>query len=235
MSIVAPVPVVNHLLDGLPARTRLSIYHECELRELSFGEVLAEPGDRIHDVYFPTSSFISLVATVAGGATLEVALIGNEGMFGLPLVLGAVTSPLRAQVQGSGGAWRMQGAHFRRVLAQHPALRQRLNGYVHRLISQLAQTAACTCFHVLEARLAQWLLLTHDRAHADRFYLTHAMLADILGVRRSGVTTAAGVLARRQLIQYSRGSITIIDRKGLEAASCGCYQQMAELCNGSAP
>jgi CRP-like cAMP-binding protein len=231
MSTVVPTPVVNQLLDGLSARSGPSIYRECELVELDFGEVLYEPGQHIRDVYFPTASFISLVASVVGGATLQVALIGNEGMLGLPLVLGATSSPLRAQVQGAGGAWRMQAAHFHRVLGLYPALRQRLYGYVHLLIAQLGQTAACACFHVLEARLAQWLLLAHDRAHADRFYLTHAMLAGILGVRRSGVTTAAGALARRQLIHYSRGNITILDRKGLEAASCGCYRKMAELCD----
>jgi CRP-like cAMP-binding protein len=224
MPPVARTPVVNRLIDALPHKARLSIRKECELVELSFGDVLCEPGERIRDVYFPTGSFISLVAAVADGASLEVGLVGNEGMLGVPLMLGVAVSPLRALVQGSGGAWRMQAAHFRRVLASHPALRRGLDGYVYGLIAQLAQTAACTCFHALDARLARWLLMTHDRAHSDHFYLTHVLLAEMLGVRRSGVTTAAGILQSKKLIRYRRGDITILDRKGLEKTSCECYR-----------
>jgi CRP-like cAMP-binding protein len=252
-------PVVNRLLQVLPHKARHNIQNECELVELASGDILYEPGAHIRDVYFPTSSFISMVATVGqrhstvgaiaaqmvashtnfvvdqddasaatDNASLEVGLIGNEGMLGIPLVLGVDSSPMRALVQGSGGAWRMQAPHFRRVLAHTPALRRGLDRYVYVLIAQLAQTAACTCFHSLEARLARWLLMTHDRAHSDCFYLTHALLADMLGVRRSGVTIAAGALQHQGLINYSRGDIHILDRKGLEQASCECYRVVTD-------
>ena len=223
MSPAARTPVVNRLFDALPRTARRAVLDQSELIELTFGDVLCEPGGRIRDVYFPTSSLISVIAVLDGDASLEVALIGNEGMLGLPLVLGVDSSPLRAVVQGSGGAWRMQGTHFRRVLATNPALRRELDTYMYVLLTQLAQGAACTSFHLLEARLAYWLLMTQDRTHDDCFYLTHSLLAKMLGVRRSGVTTAAGALQRRKLIRYSRGGITILDRKGLEQASCGCY------------
>lgn len=225
----APGPVRNRLLAVLPRKVRLAIENECERVDLVFGDILCEAGGQIRDIYFPTDSFISLVASLDDGASLEVGLIGNEGMLGIPLVLGINTSPLRALVQGSGGAWRMQAGHFRRVLAAQPVLRRELDKYVYILIAQLAQTAACTCFHALDARLARWLLMTHDRAHADRFYLTHTLLAQMLGVRRSGVTAAAGALQQKNLIHYSRGDISILDRQGLEAASCACYQAMSDI------
>ena len=223
MPPVARTSVTNRLFDALPLRARRPVLEQCELVEMTFGEVLCEPGERIRDVYFPTSGLISLIAVLDDPASIEVALIGNEGMLGVPLVLGVDISPLRAVVQGNGGALRMQGAHFRRVLAGSPILRRRLDAYIYVLLAQLSQTAACACFHLLEARLAYWLLMSQDRARSDRFYLTHSLLADMLGVRRSGVTTAAGALQRRKLIRYSRGGITILDRKGLELASCGCY------------
>jgi CRP-like cAMP-binding protein len=228
MAHVARTPVSNRLLDGLPAKAQQGVRRECELVELSFGEILGEPGGRIRDVYFPTASFVSLVATVAGGDSLEVGVIGSEGMLGISLSLGREASPLRSVVQGSGGAWRMQAGHFRSVLLRTPSLRRSLDSYAYVLLAQFAQTAACACFHVLEARLARWLLMTHDRADDDHFFLTHALLAGILGVRRSGVTVAAGELQRRKLIRYSRGGITILDRKGLERASCDCYKVMTD-------
>ena len=223
MPPVARTPVVNRLFDALPVRARRTVLEQCELVEVTFGDLLCEPGDRIRDVYFPTDGLISLIAVLDNAASIEVALVGNEGMVGIPLVLGVDTSPFRALVQGTGGAWRIQAAHFRRVLATSPALRRGLDAYAYVLLTQLAQTAVCTCFHLLEARLAYWLLMTQDRTHGDRFYLTHALLAEILGVRRSGVTTAAGDLQRRKLIRYSRGGITILDRLGLEEAACQCY------------
>lgn len=228
MPPAAGTPAHNRLLDALPRRVLQEIRKECELIELTFGDILCQPGDRIRDVYFPTGSFISLVATVDGNNSLEVGLIGNEGMLGISLALGVEFSSLRALVQGSGGAWRMQAGHFRRVLTSTPALRRGLDRYTYVLLAQLAQTAVCTSFHALDVRLARWLLMTHDRAHADHFYLTHVLLAEMLGVRRSGVTTAAGALQRRKLIHYSRGEITVLDRKGLEQAACECYQVVTD-------
>ncbi|WP_299696314.1 Crp/Fnr family transcriptional regulator [Hydrocarboniphaga sp.] len=199
--------------------------------ELSFGDVLCEVGAPIRDVYFPTQSFISLMATGGGDARLEVALIGNEGMLGVPLVLGLDRSPIRALVHGAGGAWRMQAARFRKTVASVPLLKLELDRYVYTRLNQVVQTAVCTGFHDIEARLARWLLTAQDRVQGDRLHLTHVLLAELLGVRRSGITTAAGALQRKQLIHYSRGGITILDRLGLEQAACDCYR----IANQAAP
>ena len=196
----------------------------CKIVELAFAQMLYTPGDRLTHIYFPITSFISLVMAVGDGASLEVGLVGNEGMFGVPVALGLDVSPVRAVVQGAGSALRMDAARFSRELRQIPALQRQVDRYVFVHMSQLAQTAACTRFHVVEARLARWLLMTQDRAHADDFHVTQQFLAFMLGVRRVGVTKAASSLQRRRLIHYSRGNITVFDRPGLRDASCVCYQ-----------
>jgi CRP-like cAMP-binding protein len=196
----------------------------CETVELAFGDVLYTPGDRLSHVYFPTTSFISLIMPVDGSTSLEVGLVGNEGMFGIPLALGVDVSPVRAVVQGAGSALRMDAPTFCRELGRRQALQRGIDRYAFVHLSQLAQTAACTRFHVVEARLARWLLMTQDRAHGDNFQITQEYLAFMLGVRRVGITKAASSLQRRNLIHYSRGNITVLDRRGLKAASCGCYK-----------
>ena len=213
----------NHLLAALPSASLEHVLASCESIDLTFADVLCLAGDRIRHVYFPTDSFISVVAPVDGYAGLEVGMIGSEGMFGIGLLLGVDAYPTHALVQGAGPALRMNAEHFHRELARTPALQRRLNRYVYVLISQLAQAAACTRFHVVEARLARWLSMTRDRSHSDELYLTQDFLAHMLGVRRVGVTKAAGSLQKRKLISYTRGAIRILDRSGLEAAACGCY------------
>jgi CRP-like cAMP-binding protein len=224
MSTIARLVPANRLLASLPPRESKRLAAVFEAVELDYGKVIYAPNTPIRHVYFPTSSFISMMIPVDGRTHLEVGLIGNEGMFGAPLVLGVARSPLRALVQGAGTALRMKAATFTHELARSPALRHALLRYVQVLMSQLAQTAACTRFHVVEERLARWLLMSQDRAHLDQFHVTHEFLAYMLGVRRVGVTGAANALQGRNLIRYRRGEVKILDRSGMEAASCGCYR-----------
>lgn len=228
MSVSPPVSVVNRLISGLPRKDRSRILERSETVDLVFGSILCEPDQPFEHVYFPITGFISLVAYMKGHQPLEMGLIGNEGMLGATLVLGVNTVPLRAVVQGSGTSLRMTAAQLRREFRDRSSLLRTINRYLYILMAQLAQTAACTRFHEVEARLARWLLLTHDRAHADHFHLTHAFLADMLGVRRSGITIAAGNLQQRKIIRYSRGEISILDRKELERVSCECYNAVVE-------
>ena len=215
---------INRLLEALPSSDRRRVLAECETVELAFGDLLYTPWERLSHVYFPTTTFISLIMPVDDSDSLEVGLIGNEGMFGIQLVLGVDASPVRAVVQGGGSALRMDAAPFRRELARSQTLQRKIDRYVFVHLSQLAQTAACTRFHVVEARLARWLLMTQDRAHADNFQITQEYLAFMLGVRRVGITKAASSLQKRKLIHYRRGNITVLDRRGLKTASCGCYK-----------
>ena len=218
------VPTANRLLGALPPKDREQLLANCEEIELIFAEVLCRPGELISHVYFPTGSYISLVTTIIGGAGLEVRMIGNEGMIGISLTLGVDIEPFQALVLGAGPALRITAPLFLRELEQSPALQLELMRYLHVSMSQLAQTAACTRFHVVKARLARWLLMTQDRAHSDHFHVTHELMAHMLGVRRVGITKAANSLLKQKLINYRRGDITILDRVGLESVSCECYQ-----------
>jgi hypothetical protein len=224
-----PEHLDNRLLAALPAQDRGWILSNCDCVELRRGEVLGEPGDRIREVYFPTDCFMSLLTPPADHASLEVWLIGNEGMIGSSLVLGVDLTLLHTLVQGAGPAWRMSAEGFGEALRRSEALHRTLDRYLAVLMGQAGEMVACTRFHVVEARLARWLLMSRDRAHSNRFHVTHEVLAAILGVRRAGVTRAAMALQQCRLIQYRRGQVTILDGAGLRAAACGCYGTMEAI------
>ena len=213
----------NHLIDLLPRVARQHLLKICEPVELTLADVLIKPGEPARHAYFPTEGFISLVAMIDGSPGVEVGMIGREGMLGASLVLGVTTAPLHALVQGAGAAWRIGTVDFLRELADSQALRRGLNRYLYVLMAQLATSTACLRFHQISPRLARWLLMSQDRAQADSFHVTQEFLAYMLGVRRVGITAAAGALQRSGLIAYHRGAFTVVDRAGLEAASCGCY------------
>lgn len=223
MSVKAPLQIFSRLIEGLPSKQRKQLLNGCEPVDLVFGNVLHEANQPIRHVYFPLSGFVSLVTTLDGHQPLEMGLIGNEGMLGATLALGIGQAPMRAVVQGSGSALRISSQLFKQELLSSPALLRALKRYLYVVMTQLSQSAACTHFHEIEPRLARWLLMTHDRAHSDHFHLTHEYLADMLGVRRSGVSIAAAAMQARGLISYSRGEIHILDRAGLELAACECY------------
>lgn len=221
--------IANSLLAALSREDYRSLHGTLEPVALTSGEVLAEPGERIRHVYFPNDAQVSLLVVMPDRKALEVGLVGREGMVGIHLVLGAEASLVRALVQGSGSALRMNAANFREALARCLPLQRELHRYAFAKLAHARQIAACNRFHQVEARLACWLLMTRDRVRSDQFHLTHELLADTLGIRRVGVTNAATALQRRNLISYHRGNIRILDRKGLKAASCGCYEIVRSL------
>jgi CRP-like cAMP-binding protein len=219
----------NLLLAALSRSERQRLIERCEFVELTFGDVLCEQGKRLRYVYFPTGGFISLISALDDRPSLEVGLIGVEGMLGASMALGVDVAPLRAIVQGAGSALRMDAPQFSRELARTPELSTTIRSYLYVLMSQLAQMAACTRFHLVEPRLARWLLMTRDRARSNEFHLTQNFIAYMLGVRRAGIVRAARALQRRKLIRYSRGNMTILNASGLQAASCSCYAAALEI------
>lgn len=212
-------------MTALSRRNRERFVADCARVDLQFGDILYEAGERISQVYFPIDGFISLITALDDGAALEVGIVGDEGMLGTSLVLGVKTSPQRAVVQGAGATLRMSALAFERHCRECVELRGTLQRYIDVQMRQLAQTAACTGYHLVEARLARWLLISRDRAHSKKFHLTHEFLAYMLGVRRVGVTQAARSLQERGLIEYRRGDITILDDAGLTKAACPCYER----------
>lgn len=226
IAAVAQAGTPNRLLAALPAAEYDRLLASLEPVRLTYGEVLYEPGEKMQHVYFPNDCLVSLLTVVEGHRALEVGLVGREGMLGSRLALGITASSVRALVQGTGTAVRMKSARFLQEFRRSPALQRALFNFTDALMLQITQTAACNRFHTVRERLARWLLMTRERLSSSEFYLTHEFLADMLGVRRVGVTSAASALQRRRLIRYRRGTITILDQQGLEAAACSCYRQV---------
>jgi CRP-like cAMP-binding protein len=213
----------NRLLASLDRDEYGPLEPHLENVELRMSQILADQDEQFNHVYFVESGVVSITNNVSGG-TVEVGTIGNEGMAGLSVFLDAGAAPSRTFVQVPGEAKRMRAARFVELADANPALRKILNRYTQAFLTQVSQTAACNRMHLVEERCARWLLMTHDRVEgADTFPLTHQFLAFMLGARRSGVTVAAGTLQKAGLIEYRRGKITVLDRAGLEKASCDCY------------
>lgn len=219
----------NLLLSSLDAAQQLLFFDQCELVQLEFGKQLCRPDENYRFLYFPLTGFISLIAKLKGHPPLEMGLIGYEGMLGATLVLQNRQVPLEAIVQGEGQAWRIQVVLFEQFLKKHPALQHIMHCYLFRLMTQLSANAVCAHFHQIEQRLARWLLMSHDRSQQHELYLTHQFLAEMLGVRRSGITVAAGDLQLKGLIHYQRGHVRILDRPGLLQQSCSCYQGFSSV------
>jgi len=214
---------VNRLLATLPKNEYKRLLPELKTVDLPFGEVLYRSGEAIKYVYFPNDSIISLIAELSETSSLEVGMVGNEGMAGLAVFMGVGFSATLALVQGAGTAMRMTSAAVRTEANRFGSLHRLLHRYSHSLLTQVSQSSACNRFHLVDARLARWLLMTNDRLGMKEFPLTQDFLSTMLGVRREGVSKAAGVLQANKLIRYSRGMITILNRRGLEANSCKCY------------
>ena len=216
-------PPDNLLLAALPREEFDRFSEQLEVVSLTLGVTLYRPDELIDFVYFPTEGVVSLLAVLEGGETVETGVVGREGMVGFPVVFGTYKTANQALVQGSGSALRLRAKSLHALIKNGGPLHDLLLRYIYTIVSQISQTAACNRIHTLNERLARWLLLTHDRINRDQFSLTHELLARMLGTRRAGVSVAASALRDAGLIDYSRGQVEVLDRKGLEEASCECY------------
>ena len=214
----------NRLLAVLPKAEFKTLFAKLETVTLGFGEPIYQAGEEIKRIYFPESGIISLLSAVDTDSTLEVGIVGSEGLAGVSVFLGVGTSPNRALVQGSGTALTMSSRNFLSACKSSEKLSTAVRRYIHSLLTQISQSAVCNRYHVIEERLSRWLLMTHDRMRTDEFQITQDFLSNMLGVRREAVNIAARDLQGLGLISYKRGNLTVIDRPGLEAAACPCYK-----------
>lgn len=216
-------PVQNHLLAALPESIRASLFSQLELIEIPLGEVLYEAGDDLQWVYFPTDSIVSLLYVMENGDSAEISVVGNDGVVGVAVFMGGVSSSSRAVVQSAGSAYRLSAKRLQEEFNRHGALMVLLLRYTQSLITQMAQTAVCNRHHTIVQQLCRWLLLSLDRLSTNQLCMTQELIANMLGVRREGVTDAAGKLQKLNIIEYARGHITVLDRPKLEKMSCECY------------
>ncbi len=216
-------PTQNHLLAALPHAVQERLFPHIELVPLPLGKVLYESGDALRHVYFPTDSIVSLLYVMENGASAEISVVGNEGLIGVALFMGGESTPSRAIVQSAGSAYRLLGQRLKDEFNRHGDLLLLMLRYTQSLITQMSQTAVCNRHHSIDQQLCRWLLLSLDRLPSNRLVMTQELIANMLGVRREGVTNAAGKLERAGAIKYARGHITVLDRPKLEALCCECY------------
>ena len=214
----------NHLLDALPAGDFERLQPHLELIQMKLGDVLYEPGVKLRHVYFPATSIVSLLYVMEDGASAEIAVVGNEGILGISLFMGGESTPSRGVVQSAGFGYRLKAQLLKDEFGRFGPLMHLLLRYTQALITQMAQTAVCNRHHSVDQQLCRWLLLSLDRLSSNELAMTQELIANMLGVRREGVTEAAGKLQHAGLIHYRRGKITVLDRPGLEARVCECYQ-----------
>lgn len=219
-----PLKLVNQILAALPEQEYQRIAHNLETVSLKRGQVLYEPYETIRDVYFPNRAMISLVSIMEDGSTTEIGLVGNEGMIGLPVILGGGFAPSRAIVQIQDGAMKLSANLLKEEFQRGEVLQKRLLLYTQAFFTQVSQSAACNRQHTIEERLARWLLSVQDCVLADELPLTQEFIANMLGTRRSGVTVAASILQQAGMISYNRGKITILNQESLEETACECYR-----------
>jgi CRP-like cAMP-binding protein len=219
----APAPEQNHLLAALSEETRARLFPHLERVPMPLGKVLYEPGDRLRHVYFPADCIVSLLYVMEDGASAEISVVGNEGLIGVALFMGGLSTPSRAIVQSGGHAFRLRGPLLVQEFDRHGELLHLVLRFTEALITQMAQTAVCNRHHTIDQQLCRWLLLSLDRLAGPRLTMTQELIANMLGVRREGVTEAAGKLQAMGVISYSRGRIVVLDRPKLESLSCECY------------
>ncbi|MGQ0697748.1 MAG: Crp/Fnr family transcriptional regulator [Panacagrimonas sp.] len=219
----SPTPQQNHLLAALPKAVQDRLFPHLESAPLPLGKVLYESGDTLRHVYFPTDSIVSLLYVMESGASAEISVVGNEGLIGVSLFMGGESTPSRAIVQSAGFAYRLQGQRLKDEFNRHGELLVLMLRYTQSLITQMAQTAVCNRHHSIDQQLCRWLLLSLDRLPSNKLTMTQELIANMLGVRREGVTDAANKLQKAAVIKYSRGQITVLDRPKLEKLSCECY------------
>ena len=217
------MPQQNHLLAALSEDVQSRLFCHLEGVELPLGKVLYESGDSMRHVYFPTDSIVSLLYVMENGSSAEISVVGNEGLVGIALFIGGESTPSRAIVQSGGYAYRLLGQRLKDEFNRHGELLLLMLRYTQALITQMSQTAVCNRHHSIDQQLCRWLLLSLDRLSSNQLTMTHELIANMLGVRREGVTEAAGKLQRQGAIEYSRGHITVLDRHKLEELSCECY------------
>ena len=216
-------PHSNHLLAALSPAIGELIFPHLELAEMKLGQVVYEAGDTLRYVYFPIDCIVSLLYVMESGASAEISVVGNEGLVGVALFMGGESTSSRAVVQSAGMAYRLKGQRLKDEFNKHGELLHLILRYTQSLITQMAQTAVCNRHHSIDQQLCRWLLLSLDRLPGNRLTMTQELIANVLGVRREGVTEAAGKLQRQGIIEYARGQITVLDRPGLERMSCECY------------